>query len=129
MSKIQKIITDTAPSAIGPYSQAISAGEFVFISGQLPIDRTTKKLIDGSIESMTHLVIDHLSAVLNAAGLTLANVVKTEVYLKDLADFPAMNNAYAERFHFPIPPARVTIQAAKLPMDARIEISCTAYRG
>lgn len=129
MSKIQKINTEKAPQAIGPYSQAIHAGELVFVSGQLPLDLTTKKLIDGSIEAMTNTVIDHLEAILNEAGLTLAHVVKTEVYLKDLNDFPAMNTVYAKRFHFSPAPARATIQVGKLPMDARIEISCIASRG
>ena len=128
MSNIQKVIAEAAPQVIGPYSQATIAGDYVFVSGQLPIDPSTKKLIEGDLEMMTHLVIDHLEAILKAAGLSLANVVKTDVFLKDLADFQAMNLAYAKRFHFPAAPARVTIQAGKLPMDARVEISCIAYR-
>ena len=82
-----KVIADAAPQAIGPYSQATIAGDYVFVSGQLPIDPSTKKLIEGDIETMTNLVIDHLEAILKAAGLSLANVVKTDVFLKDLADF------------------------------------------
>lgn len=129
MSKIQKVTSKTAPQALGPYSQATIAGDFVFVSGQLPIDLSTQKLIDGDIETMTNLVIDHLNAILMAAGLSLANVVKTDVFLKNLSDFQAMNRAYSNRFHFSIPPARVTTQAAQLPMDSCIEISCIAYRG
>jgi len=128
MTKIQKLNTEAAPGAIGPYSQALIAGDYIFISGQLPIDLSSQKLIDGNIEMMTHLAIDHLEAILKAAGLSLTNVVKTDIFLKDLADFQEMNRAYAKRFNFPAAPARVAIQAGKLPMDARIEISCIAYR-
>jgi 2-iminobutanoate/2-iminopropanoate deaminase len=124
----QKIHSDHAPKAIGPYSQAIAAGEFVFVSGQLPIDLSSGKLIEGDIEAMTNQVIDHIAAILRSAGLTLGSVVKTEVYLKNLGDFAAMNSAYALRFAGANPPARLTMQAAKLPMDAPIEISCIAYR-
>ncbi len=120
----QKISTDQAPLAIGPYSQAISAGEFVFVSGQLPLDPATSQLIEKDIEAMTHRVIDNLEAILTAAGLSLEHVVKTEVYLKDLSDFPAMNRAYGSRFNHGIAPARQTLQVAKLPMDARIERNC-----
>src|SRR5579872_6972037 len=122
------IHTPDAPAAIGPYSQAIQVGDFLFVSGILPIDPATGKLVEGSIETLTGRILDSLEAILGAANLTLQNVVKTEVYLKDLTDFTAMNKVYAERFQGPTPPARATIQVAKLPLDAKIEISCTAYR-
>ncbi len=127
--KIQKITSTNAPKAIGPYSQAIVAGEFLFVSGQLPIDPETGELIAGDIEAMTHRVIDNLEAILIEAELTLAQVVKTEVFLKDMGDFQAMNRAYAKRFSTDPTPARQAIQAAGLPRDAVIEISCVAYRG
>lgn len=126
MNRIQKITCTTAPKAIGPYSQAIAAGEYLFVSGQLPIDPSTGKLIEGNIEAMTHRVIDNLEAILKTAGLSLKQVVKTEVFLKNLDDFQAMNRAYGERFAHDPAPARQAIQAAKLPLDARIEISCIA---
>lgn len=129
MKQIQKITSTNAPKAIGPYSQAIAVGEFLFVSGQLPIDAKTGDLIVGDIEAMTHRVIDNLEAILEAAGLTLADVVKTEVFLKDMADFQAMNQAYAKRFSTDPAPARQAIQAARLPRDAVIEISCIAYCG
>ncbi|MES2273803.1 MAG: Rid family detoxifying hydrolase [Chlamydiota bacterium] len=124
----KNIITSKAPAAIGPYSQAIAAGDFVFISGQLPVDPKTGKMIEGDIEALTLQVIDNIEAILSAAHLKLEHVVKTEVFLKDLNDFAAMNRAYALRFSSAAPPARATIQAAKLPLDARIEIACIAYR-
>ena len=124
----QKISTDQAPSAAGPYSQAIDAGDFVFVSGQLPIDPATNQLVEQDIETMTHRVIDNLEAILSAAHLSLKHVVKTEVFLKDLSDFSAMNRAYSARFNHTPAPARQTIQVAKLPMDAQIEISCIAFK-
>src|SRR5579862_3117313 len=126
---IQNINSENAPEAIGPYSQAIQAGDFLFISGQLPLDLTTKKLIEGDIERMTHQVIDHLEAILKAANLTLENVIKTEVYLQDMGDFQAMNRAYSARFAHKRAPARQAMQVAKLPLNAPIEISCIAYSG
>lgn len=121
-----KVSTPDAPAAIGPYSQAIVAGDFVFVSGQLPVDPKSGKMAEGDVEALTSQVIDNLEAILKSAGLTLENVVKTEVFLKDLSDFQAMNRAYAKRFLHA--PARAIVQVAKLPLDAKIEISCTAYR-
>lgn len=126
MKKIQKIACQGAPKAIGPYSQAVFAGDFLFVSGQLPIDPLTGELVEGGIETMTHRVIDNLAAILESAGLSLSDVVKTEVFLKDMADFQAMNRAYAERFSHDPAPARQTL-AASLPRDALIEISCIAF--
>lgn len=126
--EIFRIEAEHAPKAIGPYSQAVAAGPYLFISGQLPVDPRAGKIIDTSIQGQTKQVLDNLEAVLAAESLTLKDVVKTDVYLKDMQDFAEMNAVYAERFSHPIKPARVTIQAAKLPMDARIEISCIAFR-
>ena len=126
---MKRVETEHAPKAIGPYSQAVAAGPFLFISGQLPVDPKTGKIAQGSIQSQTKQVLDNLEAILAAEGLSLKDVVKTEVFLKDMQDFAEMNAVYAERFNHPIKPARVTIQAAKLPMDARVEISCIAFLG
>ncbi len=122
------ISTNEAPQARGPYSQAISAGDFVFVAGQIPIDLETGKIIEGDIGTLTMKVLDHIEAILKAAGLGLKHVVKADVFLKDMNDFSEMNAAYAKRFASGILPARVTIQAAKLPLDCRIEISCVAYK-
>lgn len=128
LSVMKKISCTGAPKAIGPYSQAIAAGDFLFVSGQLPMDPTTGELIPGDIEALTHQTIDNLAAILKAAGLSLAHVVKTEVFLLDMADFQAMNRAYGERFSTEPTPARAAIQVAGLPRGARIEIACIACR-
>ena len=121
-----KIIhSNNAPAAIGPYAQAIDFGSMVICSGQTPIDPQTGKLIDGEIEAQTRQVFANLSAVLKAAGLTLQDVVKTTVFLKDMDDFQRMNVAYADCFAGHTP-ARTTVQVAKNPLDARIEIECFA---
>lgn len=124
---ITQTITDHAPKAIGPYSQAIRAGSYIFVSGQIAIDPRTGKLAGESIEEQTRQVLKNLEAILAAEGLTFENVVKTEVYLKDLKDFQHMNVVYGEEFSFSIKPARATVQISKLPLDALIEISCTAF--
>ena len=127
--KMIKIETDEAPKAIGPYSQGIviaSSQSLVFISGQLPIDPKTGKFVDGDIKKMTQQVIENLKAILRASGCTLMNVVRTDVFLKDLKDFPAVNEEYSRHFNGPITPARQTIQVVDLPMGAPIEISCIA---
>lgn len=125
--QLTRIETDLAPMAIGPYSQAICAGQYVFISGQIAIDPALGKLVGETIEEQTHQVLKNIEAILSARGLTLENVVKTEVYLKDLKDFLGMNGVYAEKFSFPAKPARATVQVSKLPLDSLIEISCTAF--
>lgn len=125
MSK-QAITTSDAPAAIGPYSQAIRAGDFLFLSGQIPLDPSTGQLVEGSIEDQTHRVLRNLGAILAAAGASFEDVVKTNVYLADMADFAAMNAIYGT--YFPAPaPARATIQAARLPRDVRVEIDLIAY--
>ena len=120
------ISTDQAPAAIGPYTQALAVGPFVFVSGQIPLD-PQGNLVKGDIVVQTCQVIANLKAVLAAAGLTLKDVVKTTVFLADLADFQEMNRAYAEFFpgH---PPARSTVQVAGLPRGASIEIEAIAAK-
>jgi 2-iminobutanoate/2-iminopropanoate deaminase len=122
------MMTPKAPKPIGPYSQAIRAGGFVFCSGQTPIDPATGELVSGAIEQQTARVLENLQAVLAVAGSSLARAVKTTVYLQDLNDFAAMNEVYAR--YFPAtPPARSTIQAARLPRDCRVEIEVIALAG
>jgi 2-iminobutanoate/2-iminopropanoate deaminase len=121
----QIVATDKAPAAIGPYSQAVHAGDFVFAAGQAGLDPTTGKLVEGGIETQTRQVLTNLSAVLQAAGTSLANAVKTTVFLTDMGDFKAMNGVYAEFFPA-APPARSTVQVAGLPLGARVEIEVVA---
>lgn len=121
----QVISTPGAPAAIGPYSQAIVSKGFAFLSGQIPLDPATGTLIEGGIEAQTARVLDNLQAVLEAAGSSLAAVVKTTVYLQDMTEFAAMNAVYA-RYFTDSPPARATVEAARLPKDVRIEIDCIA---
>ena len=117
--------TDTAPGAIGPYSQAIKAGGFVFVSGQIAIDPQTEVFLDGGVAEQTEQVLKNLSAVLEAAGSNLNQVVKTTVFLADMKEFGAMNEVYG-RFFTGEPPARATVAAAGLPRDARVEIEAVA---
>lgn len=119
--------TDKAPKAIGPYSQAVSQGSTVYLSGQIPIDPATGKLVEGDFAAKTRRVFDNLGAVLESAGLGFTNVVKATVYLVDLADFPAMNAVYGE-FFGDHKPARSTVQVAKLPLGAPIEIDFIAQK-
>lgn len=120
-----KIQTEHAPGAIGPYSQAIKAGDFVFASGQIPIDPQTGEFVAGGIREQTERVLKNLAAVLEAAGTGLDQVVKTTVFLADMGDFAAMNEVYG-RFFTDVPPARATVAAAGLPRDARVEIEAIA---
>ncbi|MCA1624760.1 MAG: RidA family protein [Acidobacteria bacterium] len=119
------ISTEKAPGAIGPYSQAVKTGNMVFCSGQIPIDPQTGNFVSEDIGEQTRQVLKNLSAVLEAAGTSLNNVVKTSVFLADMSDFAAMNEVYAEFFN-ENKPARATVQAARLPKDARVEIECIA---
>lgn len=121
----QAISTPNAPKAIGPYSQAIRAGQLLFLSGQTPIDPTTGSLVDGDIAAQTRQVFLNLGEVLKAAGASFDNVVRTTVFLADMNDFGAMNEVYGTFFQAP-PPARTTIQAARLPKDCRVEIDVIA---
>ena len=126
--KLQKIETEKAPKAIGPYSQAVSSGQIVFLSGQLPIDPQTGELIQGDIKAHTNQVLSNLEAVLKAAGLSFEHIARMDVFLKNLDDFADMNEEIAKRLTQAVKPARQTIQAAKLPLDAIVEISCIAIR-
>jgi len=126
-SNMAEVKTDEAPKAIGPYSQAVQAGQYLFISGQLAVDPVTNKLIGSTIEEQTSQVLNNIEAILHAQGLTLKDVVKAEVYLKDMNDFKGMNVIYAETFSHVIKPARQAMQVAKLPLDALVEISCIAF--
>jgi 2-iminobutanoate/2-iminopropanoate deaminase len=121
----QRIQTDKAPAAIGPYSQAIKAGGFVFVSGQIPTDPQTGEFVAGGITEQTDQVLKNLRAVLEAAGSGLDQVVKTTVFLADMKEFSGMNEVYATYFTGP-PPARATVAAAGLPRDARVEIEAVA---
>jgi 2-iminobutanoate/2-iminopropanoate deaminase len=119
------VSTEKAPKAIGPYSQAVRAGQLLFISGQIPIDPATGNLIAGDIAAMTHRVFANIREILAAAGASLDQVVRTTVFLADMNDFAAMNEVYATYFGQPAP-ARSTVQAARLPKDARVEIDVIA---
>lgn len=119
------ITTDKAPAAVGPYSQAVRVGDFVFTAGQIPLDPATGQMVAGDIEAQTRQALANLSAVLEAAGTTLANVVKTTVFLADIGEFKLMNGVYAEFFP-DAPPARSAVQAAALPLGARVEIEAVA---
>ena len=119
------IVAEKAPAALGPYSAAIRVGDFVYCSGQTPIVPETGELVEGCVACQTRQVLTNVSAVLEAAGLTTANVVKTTVFLTDMADFPEMNEVYAAHFEKPYP-ARTTIGVAELPLGARIEIEMIA---
>ena len=119
------VSTPAAPAAIGPYSQAIRAGSLLFVSGQIPLDPATATLVEGGIAVQTHRVLRNLAGILEAAGSSLERVVRTTVYLADMNDFAAMNEVYGTYFTSPAP-ARATIQAARLPKDARVEIDVIA---
>lgn len=128
MNELSVIHTESAPAALGPYSQAIVTGEWVFCSGQIPIHPSTGELLEGSIAEQTERVLTNLAEVLAAAGSSLDRVVKTTVFLADIGDFAAMNEVYARRFGHHRP-ARSTIQAGALPRRCRVEIECIARRG
>lgn len=128
MQTVREIVaTEAAPQAIGPYSQAIQIGDFVFTSGQIPIDPQTGAFVEGGIAEQTEQVLRNLSEVLRAAGTSLEAVVKTTVFLADMNDFAAMNEVYG-RYFSNEPPARSTVQAARLPRDARVEIDAIAVK-
>ncbi len=128
MNYHKKIETDKAPKAIGPYSQAIIAGDSLYISGQLPIDPATGKIVEGGIRSQTEQVLKNLLAILNHSNFDISNVVKSEIFLKNMDDFKEMNEIYGSFFTFNPMPARYTVEVAKLPLDVDIEISCIAFK-
>lgn len=120
------IHTPDAPAAIGPYSQAVRAGNLLFLSGQIPLDPTTGKMIEGGIEAQTRQVMLNLQAVLQAAGVSTDAVVKTTIYLTDMGDFQAVNEIYSQYFNAPFP-ARATVQVTDLPRGAQVEIDAIAF--
>jgi len=121
----EAIATNDGPKAIGPYSQAIKANGLVFVSGQIPFDPATQQLIEGDIAAQTERVLQNLSGILNAAGSSLDRVVKAGVFLKNMSDFAAMNEVYG-RYFTQNPPARSTVEVARLPKDVLVEIDVIA---
>ena len=121
----EAVRTPNAPQAIGPYSQAIRAGDLLFISGQIPLEPATATIVDGDIAAQTRRVLANVGGILGAAGLGYADVVKTTVFLLDMNEFAAMNAVYGEFFPDP-PPARSTVQVSRLPRDVRVEIDAIA---
>jgi len=117
--------TEAAPKAIGPYSQAVVHDGIAYLSGQIPLDPSTNQIVDGDISAQTERVLQNLKAVLEACGASLGSVLKTTVFLRDMADFPKMNEVYG-RYFSSQPPARSTVQAARLPRDVSVEIDCIA---
>jgi 2-iminobutanoate/2-iminopropanoate deaminase len=123
----ETVATKDAPQPVGPYSQAIKAGGFVFAAGQIAIDPATSKLIEGDIKAQTERVLKNLSAVLTAAGSSMDKVVRTTVFLKNMSDFPVMNETYG-KFFPNAPPARSTVEVARLPKDTLVEIDVIALQ-
>ncbi len=121
------VYSENAPEPIGPYSQAIQAGNILFVSGQIAIQRTTGKIITTTIEEETNQVMENLGAVLKAAGMNFSNIVKTSIFLKNMDNFPQVNGIYG-RFFAQDPPARETVEVARLPKDVNVEISCVAVK-
>jgi 2-iminobutanoate/2-iminopropanoate deaminase len=128
MQDAAAILTAHAPAPVGPYSQAIRSGGFIFCSGQVGLDPATGKIVEGGVASQTRQVLDNLAAVLASAGLTLGAIVKTTIFLVDINDFATVNALYGERMGTP-PPARSTIAVAALPLGARVEIEAIASAG
>jgi 2-iminobutanoate/2-iminopropanoate deaminase len=124
----QIIATESAPKAIGPYSQAVVHNGLAFLSGQIPMDPNTGHIVDGDIAAQTERVLENLKAVLAACGSSLGQVLKTTVFLKDMGDFPKMNEVYG-RYFAENPPARATVEAARLPRDVKVEIEVVAAAG
>ncbi|MCG8553685.1 MAG: RidA family protein [Proteobacteria bacterium] len=126
MERRRQIVARQAPEAVGPYSHAIRTQELVFSSGQIPLDPATGTLVDGGIVEQTHQVMKNLLAVLEAAGCTLGQVLKTTIYLTNMDDFRAVNEVYGSYFEGLVPPARSTVAVAALPLGARVEIDAIA---
>jgi 2-iminobutanoate/2-iminopropanoate deaminase len=119
------VSSDQAPKAIGPYSPAVRAGQLLFVSGQVPLDPATGQMVDGGIAEQTRRVLDNIGALLTAGGCSFADVVRTTIFLADMSDFAAVNEIYGQYFNEPYP-ARATVQVARLPKDARVEIDVIA---
>lgn len=124
----QPIRTPRAPAAIGPYSQGVKAGGFIFISGQIPLDPTSGEVVEGDVTHQAERVMRNIRAILDDSGGTLEDVVKTTIFLADMNDFAAVNEVYG-RYFDSAPPARATVQVARLPKDVRVEIEATAWVG
>lgn len=125
----QIILTDQAPAPIGPYSQAVRAGNTVYVSGQIPLDASGQLVGEGDVTAQTHQVLKNLTAVLAASGMSLSDVVKCSIFVKDLGNFAAINAAYGSYFEDSTAPARETVEVARLPRDVQVEISCIAVAG
>lgn len=119
------IVSDQAPAPIGPYSQAVKAGNMLFVSGQIPFDQVTGEMINENITEETHQVMKNLEAILSEAGMGFKNVVKCSIFIKDMNQFATINEAYGQYFKAD-PPARETVEVARLPKDVNVEISCIA---
>ncbi|HVN72832.1 MAG TPA: RidA family protein [Desulfomonilia bacterium] len=128
-SNITTIHTDAAPKAIGPYSQAVAAGGFVFVSGQIALNPSTGSVVPGDIREQTAQALKNIDAILTKAGLSMNKIVKAEVFLRDFNDFSAMNEVYATFFAGDTKPARFTVEVSRLPRDVLIEIACVAFTG
>jgi len=126
---VSQIKTEKAPQAIGPYSQAIAAGDFLFVSGQIPLNPASATIIAGGIKEQTSQVLKNIGAILKQAGADFEHVVKAEIFLKDMTDFTAMNEIYTLSFPQDPKPARQAVEVSRLPRDVLIEISCIAYLG
>ncbi len=123
----KQIKSESAPAAIGPYSQAVQAGDFIYVSGQIPLDPMTGEIVSGGIKEQTSRVLESISAILKTAGSDIAHVVKSEVFLKDMNQFADMNAVYASYFDSGVLPARYAVEVARLPKDVLIEIAVVAY--
>jgi reactive intermediate/imine deaminase len=123
---VEEVRTGAAPAPVGPYSQAVAHAGLLFASGQIPLDPATGRLVEGGVEAQTRRVLANLAAVLEAGGASLAKVVRTTIYLVDLADFARVNAVYAEHFAQDPKPARATVQVSALPLGARVEIDAIA---
>ena len=129
MARIKRVETPEAPGAVGPYSQGTEVDGFIFVSGQLPVDPKTGQMVEEDIKVQTDRVIENLKAVLRAAGSGLGQVMRCDVFLRDMNDFKAMNEVYASKFVTDPKPARQAVQVGRLPLDAMVEISCIARKG
>jgi 2-iminobutanoate/2-iminopropanoate deaminase len=127
MTSKRIIFTDKAPAPVGPYSQAVQAGQFLFIAGQIPANPSSGEIIIGDVQKATKQVLDNIKAILEDAGYTLQDVVRCRVYLKDMNDFAKMNEIYATYFT-ENPPARVAVEVSRLPKDVDVEISAIAWK-
>ncbi len=124
---ISEVSTSNAPAAIGPYSQAVIAGDFIFVSGQIPVDPETATVVPGGIREQTARAVKNIEAILKSMDTGIESIVRTEVYLKSMEDFASMNEVYASLFTGGVKPARATVEVSRLPKDVLVEISCIAY--